>query len=80
MENTLAYSTSTNGVIVDNMPVPVQDTSAQDAYMGFLSEPHCFVCGRHTDHFGEHDDMVEAGTARYDDEGNVYPVPWAWDR
>lgn len=45
-------------------------------------EPHCFVCGRHTDHFAEHDDMVEAGTARYpqDAEGNytgdVYPVPW----
>lgn len=43
-------------------------------------DPHCFVCGRHTDHWGEHDDMVEAGTARYEDDGSVYPVPWIWDR
>ena len=28
---------------------------------------------------GEHDDMVEAGTARYGEDGSVYPVPWFWD-
>lgn len=39
-------------------------------------DPHCFVCGRHTDHFAEHDDMVEAGTATYGEDGSVYPVPW----
>lgn len=35
-------------------------------------EPHCFVCSRHTDHWGEHDDMVEAGTAYYTPEGDVW--------
>lgn len=44
------------------------------------ADPHCFVCGRHTDHWGEHDDMVEAGTARYEDDGSVFPVPWIYDR
>lgn len=43
------------------------------------NDPHCFVCGRHTDHWGEHDDMVSAGTARYENDGSVYPVPWRWD-
>lgn len=42
-------------------------------------DPFCFVCGRNTDHWGEHDDMVGAGTARYEDNGNVYPVPWGYD-
>lgn len=42
-------------------------------------DPHCFVCGRHTDHYAEHDDMVEKGTARYGEDGSVYPVPWHWD-
>ena len=67
----LAYSTSTGDaprVYVDQTPM-VEDES----------EPHCFVCGRHTDHYAEHDDMVEAGTARYGEDGSVYPVPWFWD-
>lgn len=58
----------------------------KDEHYGIVVEddPHCFVCGRHTDHFAEHDDMVEAGTARYGMtdglfDGNVYPVPWHWD-
>jgi hypothetical protein len=79
MTSSLAYSTSTDGTIVDNtVPevAPTMDYSAMDEY---LSDPHCFVCQRHTDHWGEHDDMVEAGTARYEDNGSVYPVPWAWD-
>lgn len=42
-------------------------------------QPFCFVCGRLTDHWGEHDDMVDAGTARYESDGSVYPVPWKWD-
>ena len=37
-------------------------------------EPHCFVCGRHTDHYAEHDDMVEAGTAYYTEDGDVWPT------
>lgn len=28
----------------------------------------CFVCSRATDHRGEHDDLVEEGKARYDEE------------
>lgn len=46
-------------------------------------DPHCFVCGRHTDHYAEHDDMVEAGTAYYTEEGDVWPTgqgPQAWDK
>lgn len=27
----------------------------------------CFVCSRATDHRGEHDDLVEQGKARYDE-------------
>lgn len=76
MSSILAYSTSTDGVVVDNMPEEVVPVLA------WVEEPdpHCFVCQRHTDHFAEHDDMVEAGTARYGEDGSVYPVPWAWDR
>lgn len=40
----------------------------------FIDEAHCFVCGRHTDHWGEHDDLVEQGKARYEDNGSVYLV------
>lgn len=36
-----------------------------------LEDPHCFVCGRHTDHVGEHDGLVHAGLASYADDGNV---------
>jgi hypothetical protein len=35
-------------------------------------EAFCFVCRRCTDHFAEHDDLVEAGLAVYDeDSGDV---------
>lgn len=60
--------TSETGVV---RPEPVVSDEPVDE-----PDPHCFVCHRHTDHWGEHDDMVDAGTASYDDEGNVYPVPW----
>lgn len=76
MSSILAYSTSTDGVVVDNMPKEVVPMLA----LVEEPDPHCFVCQRHTDHWGEHDDMVEAGTARYGSDGSVYPVPWAWDR
>ena len=36
-----------------------------------MGEPFCFVCGRCTDHWGEHDDLVEAGKAEYRDDGTV---------
>lgn len=43
------------------------------------ADPHCFVCGRHTDHFAEHDDLVEAGLASYDlADGTVHRTE-AWD-
>lgn len=29
------------------------------------ADPYCFVCGRCTDHVGEHDDLVEVGAADY---------------
>jgi hypothetical protein len=29
------------------------------------SDPHCFACRRHTDHFGEHDDLVALGLVTY---------------
>lgn len=36
----------------------------------------CFVCSRATDHRGEHDDLVEAGKARYDEiDAMVYYAP-----
>lgn len=35
-------------------------------------DPHCFVCGKHTGHFAEHDELVEAGLATYGNDGSVY--------
>lgn len=72
----LIYSVSTDGKVLDLRPEPVVPTVQ---WMVEEPDPHCFVCQRHTDHFAEHDDMVEAGTARYGSDGSVYPVPWAWD-
>lgn len=40
-------------------------------------DPHCFVCGRNTDHFAEHDDLVDAGLARYTGDGSVHRTD-AW--
>lgn len=37
-------------------------------------EIYCFVCSRLTDHFAEHDDLVEAGLAKYGEDGSVYRV------
>lgn len=41
-------------------------------------EPHCFVCGRHTDHFAEHDNLVEAGLAEYVKEDGLYNGDVVW--
>lgn len=35
-------------------------------------DPHCFVCGRHTDHAGEHDALVDAGMAYYTGDNSVH--------
>jgi hypothetical protein len=46
-----------------------QLTSEEDAFL----EEWCHVCGRPTDHRGEHDDLVEANLAAYSStEGVVY--------
>lgn len=74
--NRVVYRTATGEMPTDlrtgQRLVEVPVVSVED-------DPHCFVCHRHTDHFAEHDDMVEAGTARYGEDGSVYPVPWRWD-
>jgi len=70
----LAYSTSTGDALRLAFDLPTQGDIVEDEH-----EPHCFVCGRHTDHFAEHDDMVAAGQARYGEDGTTYPVPWLWD-
>ena len=41
-------------------------------------DAHCFVCRRHTNHGGEHDDLVEAGLASYGPDGSVYRTE-KWD-
>lgn len=43
-----------------------------------VDDAHCFVCGKHTDHWGEHDELVEAGLATYGDDGSVRRTA-AWD-
>ena len=41
-------------------------------------DPHCFICKRHTDHFAEHDDLVEKGYARYEEDGSVTWTEEGW--
>lgn len=55
--------TSETGVIRPQRPEPEPEPVEDD--------PFCFVCGRCTDHFAEHDDLVEQGLAEYRN-GNVY--------
>ena len=42
------------------------------------ADPHCFVCSRHTDHFAEHDALVDAGLAEYESDGTVVKTS-LWD-
>jgi len=42
------------------------------------SDPHCFVCSRHTDHAGEHDALVAYGLAEYEADGSVVKTD-LWD-
>ena len=72
-ESSRRYSTSTGDL---PLPVPVpSDTGV----LGYEDDPHCFVCGRHTDHGSEHDALVEAGLATYDADGSVRRTA-QWDR
>lgn len=41
-------------------------------------DEYCFVCGRCTDHVGEHEALVEAGLAEYAEDGVVLRTA-AWD-
>jgi hypothetical protein len=66
----VVYSTTTGQV---RRPAHVEPN---DAFLD-INEAHCFVCRRHTDHFGEHDGLVEAGLALYKG-GSVYRTD-AWD-
>lgn len=66
----LVFSSETGVQRADNSPAIVWDDE---------SDPHCFVCGRHTDHFAEHDDMVEAGYAQYEDDGTVTWTEKGWN-
>lgn len=70
--DTIVYSTSTGSAPVDLRPdAPVQEEDT----MTWEPEPFCFVCSRCTDHFAEHDDLVEAGLAHYGEDGTVYRGP-----
>lgn len=70
----LAYSTSTDGTVFVSDEVKESGEWFPGAFlMNDRDEDHCFVCGRHTSHFAEHDDLVEAGLARYEG-GTTYWV------
>lgn len=56
MNENVVYTTSTGDT---------QEVAMEDYY------EFCFVCGRPTDHRAEHDDLVEAGRARYDEHNGV---------
>lgn len=70
----IVYSTTTGSAPVDHRLEGDALSIDNDRYHGPQSlesrgiepEPFCFVCGRATDHFAEHDDLVEAGLATYD--------------
>lgn len=66
MTSTLAFSTSTDGTTINNLQGDPELFPVQ------IPDPHCFVCHRHTDHFGEHDSLVLIGLAAYDySDGSV---------
>lgn len=52
MNSTVVYSTSTDGTVYDARPEPLPfPVVREEVWVEF-----CFVCGRATDHFAEHDD------------------------
>lgn len=72
----LVYSVSTGAqaeVLSDTLRDQfLLDTRAEEASWDQYYEPFCFVCGRATDHFAEHDDLVDQGLASYDRDGYVH--------
>src|SRR4051794_24723547 len=71
------YTTTTGqtprGEYVEENPTAFGVTEDYDAY-----DPYCFVCSRCTDHFAEHDGLVEAGLAEYSADGSVRKTA-QWD-
>lgn len=59
MTSTIAFTTSTDGHRFVAAPFADIVTPESDR------EPYCFVCGRCTDHFAEHDSLVALGLAHY---------------
>lgn len=50
----------------EELEAPFQKTWEDDLAEGESDEAdHCFVCGRFTDHVGEHDDLLDAGAVLY---------------
>lgn len=47
--------------------VPAESDVEED----FTPDPFCYVCGRCTDHFAEHCDLVELGYCFYAEDGSV---------
>lgn len=61
MTSMMVYST--DGTHVQDFREPeVEEFPVEEQW----ETPFCFICGRVTDHFAEHDDLVEAGLAEYD--------------
>ena len=65
---TRVYTSSTDAPFDTEYLFP--ETPADDA------EDFCFVCGRATDHFAEHDDLVDAGKAVYEVTRDGVRVRW----
>lgn len=67
----LVFSTSTAGESsFEGLDQKLQEelllTPGSDSDEEYWADEYCFVCKRATDHRGEHDDLVEAGKAAYD--------------
>lgn len=75
--STLCYTTRTGD---QPRPTPIMVPGISHPAADVDADPHCFVCSRHTDHAGEHDDQVERGEAFYGRDGSVYTAAqWhAW--
>jgi hypothetical protein len=61
-------TTEFDTILVNGQPI---DREAFGPAVEIDYGPFCFVCGRCTDHVAEHDDLTEAGVARYVDGGYV---------
>lgn len=59
---------------VDYGPVSTASWQGED------HEPHCYECGRHTEHFAEHDSLVALGLVSYRTNGDVEVTEFARSR